>query len=190
MDSNVRPLRPLPPPPEQPDVDTRGWWGSVAVGVCLVGLGVWMLSNLYESVVVLASLAGLSLIIGGLVEGVALGGRHTLGWAGLLGGAGLVVAGVVVLAWPEITLWVLAVVAGLVLVTTGSLRMTAALANRDCPGWGLDFGLAVLSIATGTVVVVWPQATLLVLAVLLGLRAVGTGLVAIGVGWRLHRLSA
>jgi len=38
-------------------------------------------------------------------------------------------------------------------------------------------------------VLVWPDQTLVVLAVLLGLRAIGSGLVAIGVGWQMRRFA-
>jgi hypothetical protein len=36
---------------------------------------------------------------------------------------------------------------------------------------------------------VWPGQTLVVLAILLGLRAIGSGLVAIGIGWQLRRFA-
>lgn len=36
----------------------------------------------------------------------------------------------------------------------------------------------------------WPGQTLAVLAVLLGIRAIGPGLVAIGAGWQVRRLTS
>jgi uncharacterized membrane protein HdeD (DUF308 family) len=152
-------------------------------------LGVWMLANLFESVVVLAWLVGISLIVGGVVEVLALGGRQALGRVAWLAGGLSVLAGVVVLAWPDITLWVLAVLAGVTLVVAGAVRVVLALANRDQPDWSLDLGLGGCGIALGAVVLAWPSATLVVLAVSLGIRAIGTGLVAIGAGWQMHRLA-
>ena len=79
---------PIPPPPRpvgHRDLDARGWWMLLLVGVLLVGLGIWMLTNLYDSVVVLAWIAGASLIVGGIVEVAAFGGRQRLGWAAWLG---------------------------------------------------------------------------------------------------------
>jgi len=185
--------RRTPPPPPRPieyrDVDARGWWLSLLTGMVLVALGVWMLTNLFESVVVLAWLAGVSLIVGGVVEVVALGGRRALGWVAWLGGALMVTAGAIVLAWPDITLWALAVFAGLGLLAAGVERVIVALANRDKPDWTLGLGLGGCSIALGAVVLAWPEATLLVLAVSFGIRAIGTGLVAIGTGWQMHRLA-
>jgi uncharacterized membrane protein HdeD (DUF308 family) len=179
----------IPPPPrpiEYRDVDAGSWWRSLLLGVLLVGLGLWILTNLYESVVVLAWLVGASLIVGGVVEAVALGGRQSLGW---VGGAVSVLAGVAVLAWPDITLRVLALVVGLTLVVGGSLRLVTALYNRDRPGWALDLGLGGMALATGAIILAWPEATLLVIAVVFGIRAIGTGLVAIGIGWQLHHLA-
>lgn len=181
----------VPPPPrpiEYRDVDSRGWWALLLGGVLLVGLGVWILTNLYESVVVLAWLAGISLIVGGLVELLSSAARRTLGAAWLLGGAS-VLAGIVLLAWPDVTLWVVAVVAGLGLLVVGAVRLLVALADRDRPDLALDLGLAAFALATGAVVLVWPGATLVVLAVVLGIRAIGVGFVAIGLGWQAHRLA-
>ena len=184
---------PIPPPPRpvgHRDLDARGWWMLLLVGVLLVGLGIWTLTNLYDSVVVLAWIAGASLIVGGIVEVAAFGGRQRLGWAAWLGALLLVGAGVVVLVWPDITLRVLAVLAGAALIVAGALRLVAALYDRHNPGWTLDLGIGGFGIALGVVVVSWPDATLIVLAVTLGIRAVATGLHAIGTGWQMRHLAS
>jgi uncharacterized membrane protein HdeD (DUF308 family) len=184
----------MPPPPPRPieyrDVDASGWWASLLVGVLLVGLGVWMLTNLFESVVVLAWIAGVSLIVGGIVEVAALGGRQALGWVAWLDAALLIGAGIVVLVWPDITLWALAVLAGAALLVAGLLRVAMAFYNRNDPDWTLDLGIGAFGIVLGAVVLAWPDATLVVLALSLGIRAVVTGLIAIGTGWQMHRLAS
>jgi uncharacterized membrane protein HdeD (DUF308 family) len=183
----------VPPPPrpvEYADADTSTWWISVLGGVALVALGVWLLTNLYESVVVLAWLVGLSLILAGVVELLALHGEAGIGVASWIASGLLVAAGVAVLVWPDITLWALAVMAGAGLVLAGAVQVVLALAGRDRADMPLRIGLAGLTIALGVLVIVWPGATLVVLAVLLGLRAIGSGLISIGIGWQLHRLRA
>jgi uncharacterized membrane protein HdeD (DUF308 family) len=182
----------VPPPPrpvEYAEADASGWWLSVLGGLALVVLGVWMLTNVFESVVVLAWLVGISLIVAGVVEVMALHGERDIGWAVWLSGGLLVAAGIAVLVWPDITLWALAVMAGLGLVLAGLLRVVVALADRDRADMPLQLGLGGLTIALGVVVLAWPDATLVVLAVLLGVRAIGSGLVAIGVGWQLRRFA-
>jgi len=184
----------MPPPPPRPieyrDLDDRGWWLAVLAGVALVAVGVWMLTNLFESVVVLALLVGASLIVGGVLEVVALGGSRGLGWLGWLGGGVLILAGVMVMAWPDVTLWVIAFLAGVALLFTGTVRAITALANRDDDTWPVQLGLGGLGMALGAVILAWPDATLVVLAVSVGLRAIASGLVAIGTGWQMHRLAA
>jgi uncharacterized membrane protein HdeD (DUF308 family) len=183
----------VPPPPrpiEYTDADASGWWISVLGGLALIALGVWLLTNLFESVVVLAWLVGISLIVAGIVEVMALHGERDIGPAGWLAGGLLVAAGIAVMAWPDITLWAIAVLAGIGLVVAGAVRVVLALTDRDRSDMALQVGLGGLSIALGIVVLAWPDATLVVLAVLLGVRAIGVGLIAIGVGWQLHRLAA
>jgi len=183
----------VPPPPrpvEYRDVDPRSWWIPMLAGLALVVFGLWLLTNLYESVTVLAVLVGVSLIVGGFVEAAALS-EYDLGWVAWAAGAVLVVAGAVVLVWPDITLWVLAVAAGAALLVTGLLRAGWALSQRRIrPDWGLQLGIGLVGTVVGLIVLAWPDATLVVLAVLVGIRAVVHGLVAIGIGWHLRRLRA
>jgi uncharacterized membrane protein HdeD (DUF308 family) len=184
-----------PPPPPRPieyrDLDDSGWWLAMLGGVALVVVGLWMLSNLFESVVVLAILVGASLIVGGVVEVAALGGSGGIGWPAWLAGAFLVVAGAAVIAWPGVTLWAITVVAGAGLLLTGALRVVDALYHREDGRISTaKLGLGGLGIALALVILAWPEATVVVLAVILGLRAIASGLVAIGLSWRVHRLAS
>jgi uncharacterized membrane protein HdeD (DUF308 family) len=182
----------IPPPPrpiEYQDVDTAGWWLSILAGLALVAVGIWLLTNPFRSVVVLAVLVGVSLIVGGVAEVVALGGRDDLGWLAWIAGALVAAAGIAVLVWPDITLWALAALAGAGLVAAGLLRAATAFTRQGHADWPVQLALAGVTVAVGAVVLAWPDATIVVLAVLLGLRAIGTGLVAIGLGWQSHRLT-
>jgi uncharacterized membrane protein HdeD (DUF308 family) len=184
---------PDPPPPPRPieyaEADASGWWVSVVGGLIMVLLGLWVLTNLYDSVVVLAWLVGLSLIFAGALEILALHGEPGIGWAVWISGGLLVAAGIAVLVWPDITLWALAVVAGIALVAAGAVRVAVALGSRDQADFALQLGLGVLGVALGVVVLVWPEATLVVLAFILGIRFLVTGVVAIGVGWQLRHFA-
>jgi uncharacterized membrane protein HdeD (DUF308 family) len=182
----------IPPPPrpiEYRDLDPRGWWLSVLGGTALAVLGVWMVTNPFRSVVVLAALVGITLIVSGVVEILTRGGSQELGWSAWIAGGLLVISGIVVLAWPDITLWAIAAVVGASLVMAGLLGVVIVLARREHPGWPIELALAALSVAVGAVVLTWPDATLVVLAVLLGVRAVGIGLIAVATGWQAHRLT-
>lgn len=185
-------LGPVPPPPRPigyADAEPGDWWLSVLGGVALVAVGTWLLTNLFESVTVLAWLIGVSLIVAGVVEVLALHDVREVAPAAWISGGLLVAAGIAVLAWPDATLWVIALVAGIGLVLAGVLHALVALADPDRADMPWQLGLAGLTVALGVVVLVWPGQTLVVLAVLLGIRAIGSGLVAIGVGWQMHRLA-
>jgi uncharacterized membrane protein HdeD (DUF308 family) len=183
-----------PPPPPRPieyaDVDTSGWWVSVLSGIVMVLLGLWVLTNLYESVAVLALLVGVSLIVAGIIEILALHGEAGMGLAVWISGGLLIAAGIAVLVWPDITLWALAIVAGISFLLAGLLRVAMALSDRDSPDFALQLGVGAFGIVLGVIVLVWPEATLTVLALLLGIRFLVTGIIAIGVGWQLHRVNA
>lgn len=183
----------IPPPPrpiEYEDLDPRGWWLSLLFGVVLVVVGVWLLSNLYESVTVLAILVGLSLVISGVTEIVALGGRDAFGWAAWVGGGLVIAAGLIVLAWPDITLKVIAVLAGFALLVTGAIGIVLALQRRAAGSdWPVQLGLGAVALVIGALVLAWPSATLMVLGFILGIKAVVTGLISIGAGWKAHQLA-
>ena len=184
------PEPPRPPTPvEYVDVDASGWWLSIIGGLALLLLGIWIITNLYDSVVVLAWLVGAALIVAGVLEVLALHGEHDIGWAVWISGALLVAAGIAVLVWPDITLWAIAVVAGLGLLVAGVVRVIVAFVDRDEPDFVLNLAIGAVGIVLGALVLAWPEATLTVLALVLGIRFVVSGVVAIGLGWQLHRLS-
>ncbi len=180
-----------PPPPPRPiefeGVDSRGWWVSVLAGIALVVVGLWLVTNLYESVIVLAILVGVSLIVGGFVE-AAIADDAGLGWAGWLAGGLTVAAGVAVLVWPDITLWALAVLAGASLLVAGVLHTMWAFSRREHPDWRSHLVIGLLTALVGLVVLIWPDATLLVLGLFLGIRAIVTGVISVVVGLHLRTL--
>ena len=141
-----------PPPPPRPieyqDMDSRGWWVSVLAGVALVLLGLWLVTNLYDSVIVLAILVGVSLIVGGFVE-AAIADDAGLGWAGWLAGGLTVAAGVAVLVWPDITLWASPCWPGPSLLVAGVLHALWAISRRDHPDWKPHLVIGVLTALVG-----------------------------------------
>jgi len=185
-------LSPDPPPSiivVEEEIDDTGWWLSIIGGIVLLGLGIWMLTNLYDSTVVLAWLVGASLILAGLIEILALHGQKGIGWAVWIAGLLLIAAGVAVIVWHAITLWAIAVLAGVGILIAGVLRIALALSDRDHPDFLFNLAIGALGVVVGVLVLVWPEATLVVLALILGIRFVVSGIVAIGMGWQIHRLA-
>jgi uncharacterized membrane protein HdeD (DUF308 family) len=101
----------------------------------------------------------------------------------------LIVAGIVAMSWPDITLWALAVVTALGLIFSGAVRVTAALMDRP-DGWGWLFAGGIISLIIGGMAIAWPAVTVLALAILLGIRLIVFGAVEIGSALQLRNLGA
>jgi len=159
------------------------WWLFLLLGAVSAALGVLLIFDLFTAVRTLALLVAFGLIATGLGELVSAGRyRSTLGMAA---GVVLLVAGVVAALWPGITLWVLAVVAGIGLVISGVARIVGALALR-VEGWGWLLVGGILSVSVGFLAIAWPDATVLVLGLLLGVRMLFFGISEIAFGLALH----
>jgi uncharacterized membrane protein HdeD (DUF308 family) len=108
-------------------------------------------------------------------------------WLGLLGGLASVVAGVLALIWPGITALVLAILVGIWAVVAGAAQIATAFRLREAGGriWLLALA-GVLSVIAGIVILVWPAAGAIGLAVLLGVFTVvyGAALGALAVSLR------
>ena len=103
---------------------------------------------------------------------------HSRWWLGLLGGLVSIVAGVLALIWPGITVLVLAIVVGAWAVVTGIAEITAAVRLRRAGGRTWLLGLAgALSVIAGILIVLWPREGAIGLAVLLGAFVVVYGVV-------------
>jgi uncharacterized membrane protein HdeD (DUF308 family) len=165
---------------------STGTW-LIVLGVILVGVGLLLLANPFAAIWILGVLIGVSLIIGGVVE--VASGREGAGpaWHAWVGGGLVIIGGIVAAVWPDATVWVLAVIAGFVLAVSGAVTILAAFAGPS-EGRGARLAIGGISLVIGVVVLVWPDATLLVLAILIGLRTLLNGLLAIGIGVNVRRL--
>jgi uncharacterized membrane protein HdeD (DUF308 family) len=106
-------------------------------------------------------------------------GRH---WGWLLGyGILTLLAGVAVLAWPSVTLLVLAVLLGVQLIVSGFFRLGAALASEDLTGGtrAMLALLGVLSVIIGLWAIRHVLLTLLALTVFLGIFWVVNGVIEV-----------
>lgn len=182
----------IPPPPrpaEYEGVDRSTGTVLVVIGAALVLLGLVLLANPFAAIWILGVLIGLSLIVGGIAELAATKSTPGSRWPGLVIGGLVIVAGIAAAVWPGATVWVLAVVAGLGLVVTGAITLIGALVG-GAEGRGLRLVLGGVSLVIGIAVLAWPDATLLVLALLIGLRTLVNGVVSIGIGINIRRYAA
>jgi uncharacterized membrane protein HdeD (DUF308 family) len=175
------------PTPTLDDVDRRPraarWWVHLVFGIVLAGLGVVLVVDPRAAASTLALLVGLSLVIHG-IDDLLMSPRRG---AGLVAGVASIIAGIVALTWPGVTLWVLAVITGMAFIAIGSLKVTTGLLARGETGWSWVVLSGVASAVLGILALSWPAATALVLALVLGIRTLMAGLTEIAFAVMLHR---
>jgi len=165
------------------------WWLVALLGAALVVIGILLLANLAGAAFTLAILVGIGMIISGIDE-IVQADRHVRRWPSWLLGALWIVVGVVAFAWPGVTLWALAVVFGIGLLITGVLEIFFAIRMRremQCWYWALITGA--LAVVAGVMSLAWPDATVLVLAVLLGIYVLLRGLATLMFAFGLRSLA-
>jgi uncharacterized membrane protein HdeD (DUF308 family) len=173
-------------PEERPGLERASarWWLFLALGVLAVAVGTLLLFDLFAAVATVALLAAAGLIITGVGELISAGRYRSV--LGIVAGAALVLGGILAAAWPGITLWILAVIAGIGLVLSGVSRIWGALALR-VEGWGWLFTGGLVSVVIGILALVWPDATILALGILLGLRMIMFGVAEVMFALALHQ---
>jgi uncharacterized membrane protein HdeD (DUF308 family) len=173
---------------------SRTWWilavrGAVAVLFGVLAL-VWPEITLLALVLVFGAYAFVdgvfALIAAARGRELAGGSRGWLVLEGLLG----IGAGIVAVAWPDITALVLLWVIAFWAVLTGVLEIVAAVRLRRVLDneWLLVVAGA-LSIVFGLILVIWPGSGAIGLVWLIGIYAIVFGIVLIGLALRLRSLA-
>lgn len=166
----------------------RRWGVIVGIGVILAAIGILLLFNLSDAVKTLAILIGIGLLLTGIDE-ITQADRHEVRWPSYVLGALWLATAVAAIAWPDITLWALAAVVGIGLIAEGLAEIIfGVMYRRELPMWGvwlLDGGC---SVVVGILALAWPRATVVVLAILLGLRVLFRGIATIAFGLSLRTI--
>jgi uncharacterized membrane protein HdeD (DUF308 family) len=151
-----------------------GLFGGAAVVV-----GGVLLFNPAAAARTLALLLGLALVVGGCLE-IALGWDTDRRVLTTVLGAVLVVGGLLAAFWPDVTLWTLAVLTGVSLLLHGIGRIAVGLLERsEIPGWGWLVLAGFVNAVFGVLVLAWPEATVLVLSLLLGAQILTFGVIVL-----------
>ena len=178
--------------PEQLDdaarrIATRWAWYVIG-GAVVTAIGLLLLFNIFEAARTLAVLVAIGLAFQGVDE-IMNAPRYRPRWPAYLLGGLLLGTAVWALAWPGITLWALAVVTGIGFIATGVVELFIVFRyHHQLPNRWLFAALAIASIVTGVLAIAWPKATILVLAVVLGVRVVIEGLTLFFFGLGLRRV--
>jgi uncharacterized membrane protein HdeD (DUF308 family) len=164
----------------------RRWWLVVAIGVAIAALGVVLVLRPFGTVRALAVVIAIGLALAAADE-LAQAERHEVRWPSYALATIWMLTAVAALVWPDVTLWALAVVVGIGMIVGGVAEALFAFRyRRELPRWGLWWLDGLLSIVVGVFALVWPEATVVVLAVIFGIRLLvrGCATVSFGLGLR------
>jgi uncharacterized membrane protein HdeD (DUF308 family) len=101
-------------------------------------------------------------------------------WMVLLQGVVSIVLGVLALVWPNKTLGLLVILFGLFALLNGAIEIYAAIsAARLHQPWGWRLAAGLFGVLAGVVIFRWPSITAFIVLFVVGLWAIGTGIVAI-----------
>ena len=92
--------------------------------------------------------------------------RRSWPWVLTLGVLSLI-AGLITLVWPSVTVYALVFVLGVFLIVAGGAEIGWSFAERHTDGWGFILFRGIVDLIAGVVVLAWPDVTALVLALLL-----------------------
>ena len=157
-------------------------WGLIVIGALAVVLGIVMVLNPFTTAKVLAIIVGIELLLSGMLD--LMDHRYGNRWLSIASGAAGVIGGVAIITWPHVTLWVIAVIVGIGFLVRGAMQLAAGLSPeaKATGARGLLVAAGALSTVTGLVALTWPKATIVVLAVLFGIRVLAVGLLEVGAG--------
>ncbi len=175
------------------DFAGRAGWVYLAAGILSVLFGAVVLSLVLDWVglFTVALFVGIFLIAWGLFHllGALLDQPAHWVWH-VIAGALSVLAGVLAIAWPDITLFVLVVIIGWSLIVWGILDLLSAFATYGMRHWWLYLIRGIVSIALGFLALGREDVTLYFVVTLLGAFVIIWGLGDILIAFMLHGAKA
>jgi uncharacterized membrane protein HdeD (DUF308 family) len=166
---------------------TWGWWLLVLVGVLGIVAGVVILFKPSESLATLAVIAGIFLLLDGILELVDsfFRGTSNRGMVALLGVLTAIV-GVLLIRHPVGGVTAVALLIGIWLIAVGVIRFATAFEEYEHRGWHALAGL--VELIAGIVIVANPNIGYTTLALLVGIAFILNGIPMAVLGWGLHEV--
>ena len=164
---------------------TGGWWLLVLVGVLSIAAGITILIKPGDSLATLAVIAGIFLLVDGILELAASLMHSTLNRGSLaLLGVLTAIVGVLLIRHPIQGVAAVALLIGIWLIAVGVVRLIAAFDVDENRGWGIFAGA--VELLAGIVIVSDPNIGFATLALLAGIAFILNGMGMFALGWNLH----
>lgn len=166
---------------------TWGWWLLVLVGVLSVIAGVIILFQPASSLATLAVIAGIFLLVDGILELVSsfMSSTRNRGMVALLGVL-TVVVGVLLIRHPVGGVTAVALLIGIWLIAAGVIRFATAFEEYEHRGWYAFVGA--MELIAGIVIVANPNIGYATLAIFVGIGFILNGIGMTALGWGMHGL--
>ena len=168
------------------------WILVLIVGLITLGLGVTVLLWPQQTVAVVVILTGIFLFVWGIFRFVYALAERDLSHRGmiLLEGVISVLVGLIVVRNPAESLELLILLVGLLWVFAGAVELFQAILGKDTAVRGARAVFGAFWVLLGLVLLFWPEATVLVVAVLVGINLVISGLIEIVMAFQLRKAAA
>src|SRR4051795_6205835 len=166
-----------PPLAQVADQVSHLWWVPLLAGVVSIGLGLAIMANDW-TVKALVVVTGIFIMFRGVA--VIFNPTHAADSRGeqVAAGAGGIVVGIILIAWPQPTLLVLAFAVGAWLAASGTFHAVTSVTRRKTRGhWFLGLAFGVVELLLGIWAMRRPEVTLSLIITLLGLWTVLTGVI-------------
>jgi uncharacterized membrane protein HdeD (DUF308 family) len=151
------------------------WWWFLSLGVLWTLLGTYVLSYRVGSLAAVAALVGVALLFGGITQLAVATRVQSWRWLFVVAGILGVAAGILTVAWPAITLYVVAILVAWYLVAFGVMHLVGALAGPKLRYWWTQLLLGVAELVLGVWAVRSWQRSLFTLVTLVGVWAIVHG---------------
>ena len=169
------------------DASAASWW-LVALGAGWIGFGMFVLSFQVGSLVAVATFVGAAFLFGGITQLAVSSRVPTMRWLSILSGVLGVAAGLLTLAWPDITLYAVSVLVAWYLIVFGTIHIVTTLAGSKQSWWWTGLLLGISELVLG----VWAarswEHSLVTLVTLVGVWAICRGTNEIFAGFSLRQV--
>ena len=164
------------------------WWFLLVRGLLALGLGIVAVFWPGATLVFLIRLIAIYALLDGVLAVVAAFKTREVA-ASLLPGAVSILAGLVLLFWPEGSGRLLLMVLGIWALAQGGLMLFAGFqADPEDPDRSPTMGIGVVAAGVGLILLLWPGVGAVTISWLIGIAALVVGVLLISLALRLRRV--
>jgi len=155
----------------------KGWWLLALLGVISIAIGALLIFWPGRTITVVTTVVGLFMIVAGVIRFfvAVFDSRSNDRWLMVFSGILGVVLGVIIMKNPEATIKIIVLITALFWLISGMVDLFRGLTNSHLPDRSLRAGFGAVTALFGVVILVWPEITVGVFAVLTGLYIVFFG---------------